>query len=574
MRGKLEALYPFACGILAAFAFAFNWATGHRGIFFLDQSMIFDGGWRILQGQAPYKDFIFPFGPVAFYIQALFFRFFGVNWTATVLPACLFNLVATLSVIRIVRLLGGGSRLLALCGGLATAICFQAPFGTLWFEQTAMFFDLLALQAVVESLGASGHRRDFWQLAGGFSLVLAAFSKQNFGLFFIPIVFAVLVAGELPDVRRACRSVLLAGTGMAAAIAIFLGWVWLFSDFPSFIQRFLVVAGEIGRSRMTAETIMKALSFNTFPLYIQVDLIGVFSGGIALYLACRNLRGKEPDIAAWRQAAPASAVAVLLPFYRSFTQAVTANDWQNNCAFVGLAACLGVSLLLRNMCYISITPAAGPSGHPDGAVRLKSAPRLRICLEVAGIWGALVLGYEGTDAWNRIVQEFRPRTTFRDTVRVRGLERVRWGEPTLLGSWTRPTIVRKVDFEDLVSYLAAKRSSFFVMGDSTLLYGLLGVRSPQPLLYFEPSHCFLEEEIPRLDGMVLASLERNGVGVVVREKVTFLPEIHDAYPQFPRTWAWLTSHFDHVSDFGNYEIWERQAYGVPETRSTRRSDSR
>jgi len=574
MRGKLEALYPFACGILAAFAFAFNWATGHRGIFFLDQSMIFDGGWRILQGQAPYKDFIFPFGPVAFYIQALFFRFFGVNWTATVLPACLFNLVATLSVIRIVRLLGGGSRLLALCGGLATAICFQAPFGTLWFEQTAMFFDLLALQAVVESLGASGHRRDFWQLAGGFSLVLAAFSKQNFGLFFIPIVFAVLVAGELPDVRRAFRSVLLAGTGMAAAIAIFLGWVWLFSDFPSFIQRFLVVAGEIGRSRMTAETIMKALSFNTFPLYIQVDLIGVVSGGIALYLACRNLRGKEPDIAAWRQAAPASAVALLLPFYRSFTQAVTANDWQNNCAFVGLAACLGVSLLLRNMCYISITPAAGPSGHPDGAVRLKSAPRLRICLEVAGIWGALVLGYEGTDAWNRIVQEFRPRTTFRDTVRVRGLERVRWGEPTLLGSWTRPTIVRKVDFEDLVSYLAAKRSSFFVMGDSTLLYGLLGVRSPQPLLYFEPSHCFLEEEIPRLDGMVLASLERNGVGVVVREKVTFLPEIHDAYPQFPLTWAWFTSHFDHVSDFGNYEIWERQAYRVPETRSTRRSDRR
>jgi 4-amino-4-deoxy-L-arabinose transferase-like glycosyltransferase len=215
-----------------------------------------------------------------------------------VLPACLFNSVATLSVIRIVRLLGGGSRLLALCGGLATAICFQAPFGTLWFEQTAMFFDLLALQAVVESLGASGRRRDFWQLAGGFSLALAAFSKQNFGLLFIPIVFAVLAAGELPDVRRACRSVLLAGTGMAAAIAIFLGWVWVFLNFPSFIQRFLVVAGEIGRSRMTAKAIVKTLSFHMFPLYIQVDLIGVFSGGIALYLACRNLFGKHPDIPA------------------------------------------------------------------------------------------------------------------------------------------------------------------------------------------------------------------------------------------------------------------------------------
>ena len=74
--------------------------------------------------------------------------------------------------------------------------------------------------------------------------------------------------------------------------------------------------------------------------------------------------------------------------------------------------------------------------------------------------------------------------------------------------------------------------------------------------------------------MVLASLERNRVGIVVREKVTFLPEIQDAYPQFLRTMDWLTSHFDHVRDFGNYEIWERQAYRVPGARSTRSSDSR
>jgi hypothetical protein len=110
------------------------------------------------------------------------------------------------------------------------------------------------------------------------------------------------------------------------------------------------------------------------------------------------------------------------------------------------------------------------------------------------------------------------------------------------------------------------------MGDSSILYGILGVRSPQPLLYFLPSHSFLEKEIPRLDEMVSASLERSGIGVVVREKVTYLPEVHDAYPRFPRTWAWFTSNFDHVSDFGNYEIWERQSYRSPGTRSTRSSD--
>ena len=59
---------------------------------------------------------------------------------------------------------------------------------------------------------------------------------------------------------------------MAATIAIFLGWVWVFSDLPSFVQSVLMVAGEMGRSRMTVKTTVKALSFNTFPLYIQYEI--------------------------------------------------------------------------------------------------------------------------------------------------------------------------------------------------------------------------------------------------------------------------------------------------------------
>jgi 4-amino-4-deoxy-L-arabinose transferase-like glycosyltransferase len=552
MRGGLGGLYPLACVTLAAFAFAFNWATGHRGVFLLDQSMTFDGGWRILQGQTPYKDFFIPFGPVTFYIQALFFRLFGVNWTATVLPACLFNAMATLSVIRIVRLLGGGSRLLALCGGLATAICFQAPFGTLWIEQTAMFFDLLALLAVVESLRASGHRRSFWRLGGGFLLAVAVLSKQNYGIFFAPIVFAVVAAGELPDVRQACRSVLLAGAGMAATITIFLGWVWVFSDFASFVQRYLVVAGEIGRLRVTPGVIGLALTFNGAPNLFQIDLIGVFSGGIALFLACSNLLAKDSEGTIWRETAPACAVAVLAPWFRCLAQATTANEWENSFAFVGLASCLGVSLWFRIIDYISIVPVA----DRGVSLRLPSARSVKICLLVlAAIWGVVALGHEGRAAWARTVQQFAKGTRFRDSVRVRGMEPVRWGEPTMID---KTTILQRADFEGLVSYLSANGGPFFVMGDSTMLYGLLGTRPPQPLLYFMPSHSFLKKEIPRLDEMVSASLERNKVGIVVREKVTFLTEIHDSYAQFPRTWGWFTSHFDHVSDYGNYEIWKRK----------------
>ena len=58
------------------------------------------------------------------------------------------------------------------------------------------------------------------------------------------------------------------------------------------------------------------------------------------------------------------------------------------------------------------------------------------------------------------------------------------------------------------------------MGASTLLYGLLGMPSPQPLLYFYPSHAFLENEISNLDEMILAALKRSWVDLIVREKAT------------------------------------------------------
>ena len=59
---------------IAAFAGAIVWDVGHRGIYLFDQSGVFDGGWRVLQGQVMYRDFRAPYGPVVFWLQALFWQ--------------------------------------------------------------------------------------------------------------------------------------------------------------------------------------------------------------------------------------------------------------------------------------------------------------------------------------------------------------------------------------------------------------------------------------------------------------------------------------------------------------------
>src|SRR5690349_18534714 len=79
----------FGLGLIGVLAFSFVWVweVGHRGLFMLDQSIVFDGAWRMVQGQVPYRDFVMPFGPVTFALCALMFRVAGVDFSTLVLTA-------------------------------------------------------------------------------------------------------------------------------------------------------------------------------------------------------------------------------------------------------------------------------------------------------------------------------------------------------------------------------------------------------------------------------------------------------------------------------------------------------
>src|ERR1700689_1644231 len=56
-----------------------------------NQSIVFDGGWRILSGQVPYLDFTAPDAIVPSIMQAGFFACFGVTWASYVLHAAVMN---------------------------------------------------------------------------------------------------------------------------------------------------------------------------------------------------------------------------------------------------------------------------------------------------------------------------------------------------------------------------------------------------------------------------------------------------------------------------------------------------
>jgi hypothetical protein len=92
-----------AGGLLFLFGFALCLHHGRVGLMPLDQSIVFDGAWRLLCGQVPFRDFGTPAGLAPIALQALLFGAFGVSWFVYCLHAAIFNGLFCVLAFRLLR---------------------------------------------------------------------------------------------------------------------------------------------------------------------------------------------------------------------------------------------------------------------------------------------------------------------------------------------------------------------------------------------------------------------------------------------------------------------------------------
>ncbi len=220
----------------ATFAIAVVWIVGHRGIYLYDESTVFDGGWRILQGQVMYRDFFAPYGPVVYWLQSQFFRLMGVTFSSMVMAGGVVNAIAVTCVIWILRRLAPAPahRLTALAGGFLTALWFGAPSGILWYEQTAFCFNLIASALVLETEFRGERAAPYLRIAAGCSLALSVLSKQSAGVVLAPVPLAIVVLTGAPDWRRMLVTLSQVLAGILVVFMLFTAWLLLASSSRDF----------------------------------------------------------------------------------------------------------------------------------------------------------------------------------------------------------------------------------------------------------------------------------------------------------------------------------------------------
>lgn len=440
-------------------------AVGRRGLMPIDHSIVFDGGWRLLSGQVPFRDFGTPAGLVPSAIQALFFAALGVDWFAYCLHAALANGCFALLVAALVEQ-QGGDRGLALGYGALSSLFFYPPIGVPYLEQHAILFALAALVAA----GAAGARpegsvgRALLAASVPIALLLAWWSKPNPTIFLVPVVLGATLAARWHPVDWGIATAATAFSVAGAAAAA------------------LVLGLDAGWLRELGWTLPARLG--AYRAAHQVEVVGGWASlvglltewrlwsawlllGAAPLLAFRALRA--PPAERWRALWAAPLLPLALLGTSLVSTLLTFRSVWSGCALVPPAFGLAHAALAR--------PGFGRPGRAAGALALLLwAPALR----------------DGV--------QFHRGVNRTGVANLAGRLEARPLEPEVAAAlpelrflrWSLPETERFAagDLVALRSELRADDRRFFLLGDLQILYALAGKPSTSPVLWLHPDLTF------------------------------------------------------------------------------------
>lgn len=596
MRVKARALAGrWPEGLLLAFAFFYNFPCGLRVLEGTDSTHYFDGAFRILSGQIPYRDFYSPTGPLIYVLTAMAFGLFGVSYPVYVGVAALMNIVITACVLAGARALGVG-RHVALAAGLATAI-WNLPIerGTPWYDPAAFIF----LHVAVWLLLAPPARPavdSAWM--AGLALAGAFYGKQSTGAIgAAALTLFLLQTGPRARAVRLAAAFLIGVLGFAACLMIlghpaavlrYLFFVPLGSGYLEVAARgfspWLAIPlalagwrlsrpGERVLGTATMLFLSHAASTRLVSTYYFLPLLALpfleqkrdralLSSLVVIQYGSRILSQGETYtywtfiglmlVVLYRAVEPASRTAARRLGYSMMT--LGSRVWWSVLVLVLL---MGVRYgLLRKLSYQwQMFSVFGPllvlAGSATGSWLSWRAAKLRdgvLTLLAGGAFGLAAVGARQTVttlAAKRVHWERLDKSPLR-MVRVPGLEPLR----------VSPS--RAEALEELYVYLAglpAEARPFFIYPSYLIFYGLLAQESPQPFLWFAPGLSYASGSSDEHE--VCASLKTAGVRTVVA--VAEEPSVGELTPPMPCLAEWMSDRFRFDRRFGIFRVYRIKA---------------
>ena len=224
--------------------------TGNRGIFPIDSFGHFDSGFRVLNGEHPFKDFWAISGPFIDYIQSLIFFLFGINWQVYLLSSSLLNgLVSILTYYLLIRF--GLDKKLSFFYSICFAILAYPSSGTPFVDHHSTFLSIIALYALIISI--STNKFFHWFLIPIF-MFFAFLSKQVPAAYIILSIIIITLIHLTHQNKKIFFKIILSLTSSSVLlISSVLFFFKIYSiDVENFLTQYILYPSSIGGQRYTS----------------------------------------------------------------------------------------------------------------------------------------------------------------------------------------------------------------------------------------------------------------------------------------------------------------------------------
>ena len=174
MKIKNNTLKTFFYPLLAIFAFYINFYYGNLGLHPIDTFTFFDTGFNITIGEHPIKDTWVISGIIGDYLQALFFKIFGLNWNSYIYHASILNALVAIIFFFYLKKLGLNDLEGFLFAASLSILCYPVV-GTPFTYLHSYIFSIISI--IIFLLGVISKKNIFFFILP-FSMFVAFLSMQ------------------------------------------------------------------------------------------------------------------------------------------------------------------------------------------------------------------------------------------------------------------------------------------------------------------------------------------------------------------------------------------------------------
>ena len=262
----------FLLGFLSFFA---NYHYGFIGVMPMDNFVLYNGGYKILNGYIPFTDYWLVTGPLLDYLNALIFYINGVSWHSYIIHSSLFNLIISIATYILFTDLGLNKKF-SLIYSLFYSLLFYPVVGTPFVDHHSTFFLILSFYFFIFAINKNRYK---YLISVPFLFCLSFLSKQTPAAYGLLIISPLITAFLFYNKNHIFLKLIFLALGTIISILFLISFFYLTNiNINNFYEQYILYAKTLGDFRFSN------YEFDLINLFLKFKFITILIGFLIIIL--------------------------------------------------------------------------------------------------------------------------------------------------------------------------------------------------------------------------------------------------------------------------------------------------